>query len=717
MYLDGLLGPPDFREKKCNGVTHVPSSFRPRHLLEPLTYTRFKKSSDALWSAFDGAVRMDSASRDGLVGCLCNTGRDGALITPPPPPQQFGYFPRSGRVNGHGGWAVKPLASHQVEPGSIPGRFTPDFRTWETCRAMPLVCWSSRDLPFSPPFHSGAAPYLPHFTLIGSQDHDAARISLPSGRIEQAVFQWKHITWRLLKYGVLRRSAQQASWDIHLGRRQMQKDSFHHFTLPSYRRHIRQLGLIPWLVEGSPAYRGLAMRAAIVATGCPEFCSSGSVFRASLLVFGAADSGNTDWVEVSSIQLNSLWAEVERAAKEDSQLSKAALSQLLNGAGKEVLDTDGIAELRVKVHSLVRRVDVRDGTTGAAASGVSAANEFDLVPRFACSDGAKSAVEFPQLKDVALCGATSFDQSEWASRKELHTRRTFGFDDRRRRQDNGLSESSNPQEIHIQPSISYEPSKVLMLSYLKYLLKHILLEITLDQYYVALTNVTVISPLSPLIHNSEENGKEEEEKVKVHLMRGYCAMGGEKASNRTNKEIMARNFAASPAIAGLRRTAQQAPRVLHFGRRHDGERRRLPLGNARYPYRMLQSALILQPMVGVHAYQHSARHSLFAATAFMFPYETFKNTSSVLGATVPERLACSPSTKRIWFNPRPGHRIFARGNRAGRLSRRDMEQQQYERTGDMGNPRENSPTSGIVRHYSHVQKYGSDPAGNLTWFV
>ncbi|KAJ8898027.1 hypothetical protein PR048_003387 [Dryococelus australis] len=60
------------------------------------------------------------------------------------------------------------LASHQGEPGSISGRFTPDFRKWESCRTMPLVGGFSPDLPFTPPFHSGTAPYSPHFTLISS---------------------------------------------------------------------------------------------------------------------------------------------------------------------------------------------------------------------------------------------------------------------------------------------------------------------------------------------------------------------------------------------------------------------------------------------------------------------------------------------------------------------------------------------------------------------
>ncbi|KAJ8874359.1 hypothetical protein PR048_025207 [Dryococelus australis] len=35
--------------------------------------------------------------------------------------------------------AVSVLASHQGDPGSMPGRITRDFRMWESCRTMPLV--------------------------------------------------------------------------------------------------------------------------------------------------------------------------------------------------------------------------------------------------------------------------------------------------------------------------------------------------------------------------------------------------------------------------------------------------------------------------------------------------------------------------------------------------------------------------------------------------
>ncbi|KAJ8898117.1 hypothetical protein PR048_003477 [Dryococelus australis] len=45
----------------------------------------------------------------------------------------------------------------------------PDFRKWESCRTMPLVGGFSRGFPVSPPLYSGAVPFSPHFTLIGSQ--------------------------------------------------------------------------------------------------------------------------------------------------------------------------------------------------------------------------------------------------------------------------------------------------------------------------------------------------------------------------------------------------------------------------------------------------------------------------------------------------------------------------------------------------------------------
>ncbi|KAJ8874938.1 hypothetical protein PR048_022828 [Dryococelus australis] len=55
-----------------------------------------------------------------------------------------------------------------------------DFRKWESYRTTPLVCWFSQGSPVPPPptLHSGAAPYSPCFTLIGSQDLHAVVHSL-----------------------------------------------------------------------------------------------------------------------------------------------------------------------------------------------------------------------------------------------------------------------------------------------------------------------------------------------------------------------------------------------------------------------------------------------------------------------------------------------------------------------------------------------------------
>ncbi|KAJ8883817.1 hypothetical protein PR048_015672 [Dryococelus australis] len=60
--------------------------------------------------------------------------------------------------------AISTLASHQSEPGTIPGRFTPDFRKWESCRTIPLVGG------FSPPPKFPRRYIFTSITLIGSKD-------------------------------------------------------------------------------------------------------------------------------------------------------------------------------------------------------------------------------------------------------------------------------------------------------------------------------------------------------------------------------------------------------------------------------------------------------------------------------------------------------------------------------------------------------------------
>ncbi|KAJ8870473.1 hypothetical protein PR048_029495 [Dryococelus australis] len=75
--------------------------------------------------------------------------------------------PRTRSCNSHVtcGVVVRLFASHHGEPGSIPGGVTPRFPHSGIVSARFLG-----DLPFPPPLHSGAAPYSPRFTLIGSQE-------------------------------------------------------------------------------------------------------------------------------------------------------------------------------------------------------------------------------------------------------------------------------------------------------------------------------------------------------------------------------------------------------------------------------------------------------------------------------------------------------------------------------------------------------------------
>ncbi|KAJ8875427.1 hypothetical protein PR048_023322 [Dryococelus australis] len=80
---------------------------------------------------------------------------------------------------GRDGSAVRLYASHQGQPGSIPGRFAPGFRKWESCPAMPLVDGFSPGSPVSPlPLHSGPDPHSPQFTVFGSQVLDSSSSSI-----------------------------------------------------------------------------------------------------------------------------------------------------------------------------------------------------------------------------------------------------------------------------------------------------------------------------------------------------------------------------------------------------------------------------------------------------------------------------------------------------------------------------------------------------------
>ncbi|KAJ8873688.1 hypothetical protein PR048_024520 [Dryococelus australis] len=68
---------------------------------------------------------------------------------------------------GSGGFAVSLLASHQGEPGSIPGRVTP---MWGSCRTMPLVGGFSRGYPVSPALSFRRCSLLTSITLIAYCD-------------------------------------------------------------------------------------------------------------------------------------------------------------------------------------------------------------------------------------------------------------------------------------------------------------------------------------------------------------------------------------------------------------------------------------------------------------------------------------------------------------------------------------------------------------------
>ncbi|KAJ8873457.1 hypothetical protein PR048_024274 [Dryococelus australis] len=62
------------------------------------------------------------------------------------------------------------LAYNQDDPGSIPGRVTPDFRMWESCQMIPLVGVFSRWSPVFNALSFRRCSILTSIALIGSQD-------------------------------------------------------------------------------------------------------------------------------------------------------------------------------------------------------------------------------------------------------------------------------------------------------------------------------------------------------------------------------------------------------------------------------------------------------------------------------------------------------------------------------------------------------------------
>ncbi|KAJ8866150.1 hypothetical protein PR048_033674 [Dryococelus australis] len=84
-----------------------------------------------------------------------------------------GLESRARHERGRGDRVVRLLASHKGEPGSIPGGVTYRF---SHVGIVPDDAADRRVSPgisrFPPLLHSGAAPFSPHFTFIGSQDLD-----------------------------------------------------------------------------------------------------------------------------------------------------------------------------------------------------------------------------------------------------------------------------------------------------------------------------------------------------------------------------------------------------------------------------------------------------------------------------------------------------------------------------------------------------------------
>ncbi|KAJ8894232.1 hypothetical protein PR048_006844 [Dryococelus australis] len=95
-------------------------------------------------------------------------GRPDRKSNPGPPECESSELPLRYLPRIRGSVVVRLLASHQGEVGSIPGAGSlSDFRTWESCRTLPLVGGFSRGSPVSPALSFRRGP-----TLAGSLDLD-----------------------------------------------------------------------------------------------------------------------------------------------------------------------------------------------------------------------------------------------------------------------------------------------------------------------------------------------------------------------------------------------------------------------------------------------------------------------------------------------------------------------------------------------------------------
>ncbi|KAJ8890719.1 hypothetical protein PR048_010228 [Dryococelus australis] len=79
----------------------------------------------------------------------------------------------------HNYWEGGIVERLACSPPAKATRITPYFRMWDSCRTMPLVGGFSRNLPFPPPLHPGAAPYSPqsHVSALKTSMFRAVQIS------------------------------------------------------------------------------------------------------------------------------------------------------------------------------------------------------------------------------------------------------------------------------------------------------------------------------------------------------------------------------------------------------------------------------------------------------------------------------------------------------------------------------------------------------------
>ncbi|KAJ8867237.1 hypothetical protein PR048_031036 [Dryococelus australis] len=78
-------------------------------------------------------------------------------------------------TTGDGGTTANEYYTHPSKGNRVrvSARLLPDFHTWESCRTMPVVDRQPEGFIGNlPSLHSCAAPFSPHFTLIGCQDLD-----------------------------------------------------------------------------------------------------------------------------------------------------------------------------------------------------------------------------------------------------------------------------------------------------------------------------------------------------------------------------------------------------------------------------------------------------------------------------------------------------------------------------------------------------------------